>query len=313
LKMTQKIDSITCNKSTPLYYTIKDSIDACEKSGADEKHIFILTDGDDTCYINPESILGNDFLKIKEQLNLNTILVQFAIESDISKNNLIAFSQKIGATNVIISSNDTKDFDIIDKKISKAFIQSGLDKKGKFPHCNSNNLVESYQLGQCPEYDYYLVELLYEEKLLSWKPALKKWLDSYQKMELDFLYTLRFRNCLPESQVRQMLFQLKKPYRYSFDCIYWDFKERVWKYFPEIPKLTILDNPDALFADNKETLIIDNKEEKSEIFDKRTPYEVKKLPLNEKYNDRFKLVEFKFDGRGNPITLQEGDIVEFIK
>ena len=69
VKMINTIDSIACFKSTPLYYTIKDSIDACEKSGADEKHIFILTDGDDTCHINPESILGNDYLKLKDQLN----------------------------------------------------------------------------------------------------------------------------------------------------------------------------------------------------------------------------------------------------
>ena len=76
LKMSNTIDAITCYGSTPLYYTIKDSIDACEKSGANEKHIFILTDGDDTCYINPELILGKDFLKIKDQLNLNAILVE---------------------------------------------------------------------------------------------------------------------------------------------------------------------------------------------------------------------------------------------
>ena len=312
-KMTAAINSISCYKSTPLYYTIKDSIDACEKSGADEKHIFILTDGDDTCYINPESILGNDFLKVKDQLNLNTILVQFAIESSITKNNLTAFSQKIGATNVIISSNDIKDFDIIDKKISKAFIKSGLDKKGKFPHCNIEGLVEFYQLGQCTEYDYYLVELLYEEKLLKWKPSLKKWIDSSQKMELDFLYTLRFRNCLPESQVKQMLFQLQKPYIYSFDCIYWDFKERVWKYFDEIPKLDLVDNPEAILADNNEKLNLENKQKQSELFDKKTPYEVKLLPLNDIHNDRFKLVEYKYDRIGPPITLNEGDIVEFKK
>jgi hypothetical protein len=69
------------------------------------------------------------------------------------------------------------------------------------------------------EYDYYLVELLYEEKLLKWKPSLNKWLDSAQKFELDFLYTLRFKNCLPENQVKQMLSQLQKPYIYSFECI----------------------------------------------------------------------------------------------
>ena len=310
-KMTEAIESISCYKSTPLYYTIKDSIDACEKSGADEKHIFILTDGDDTCYINPESILGNDFLKIKDQLNLNTILVQFAIESSITKNNLTAFSQKIGATNVIISSNDTNDFDIIDKKISKAFIQSGLDKKGKFPHCNTNDLVEFYQLGKCTEYDYYLIELLYEEKLLSWKPSLKKWIDNSQKMELDFLYTLRFKNCLPESQVKQMLFQLKKPYRYSFDCIYWDFKERVWKYFNEIPKLDLVDNPEAINEDFPKENRFDDIDKQSEPFYDNNIYLVEQRP--DLFNDTFYLKKYNYDCNKQPIILIKDDFVRFKK
>jgi hypothetical protein len=311
LKMSDTIDSITCYGSTPLYCTIKDSIDACKKSDVNEKHIFILTDGDDTCYMNPELILGKDFLKIKEQLNLNSILVQFAIESDISKNNLTAFSQKIGATNVIISSNDIKDFDIIDTKISKAFIQSGLDKKGKFPQFNTNDLVEFYQLGQCTEYDYYLIELLYEEKLLNWKPSLKKWIDSNQKIELDFLYTLRFKNCLPESQVKKMLFQLKKPYRYSFDSIYWDFKERVWKYFPEIPNLHLIDNPEAENDDCEKNQ--DNVEFKKHIeaLDKDFIYQVFHIPMSDIINDKFYLEKTNFDLEMPPIILRDGDFIEF--
>ncbi len=308
-KMTKTIDSISCYKSTPLYYTIKDSIDACEKSGAAEKHIFILTDGDDTCYINPELILGNDFLKVKDQLNLNTILVQFAIESSITKNNLTAFSQKIVATNVIISSNDIKDFNIIDKKLSKAFMQSGLDKKGKIPHCNVKDLVEFYQLGQCTEYDYYLVELLYEEKLLKWKPTLKKWIDSSQKMELDFLYTLRFRNCLPESQVKLMLFQLQKPYIYSFDCIYWDFKERVWKYFDEIPKLNFLDNPEARFEDS-----IDNKIDEAqdkEMFERKKLYRVNQIPMNDISATKFQLEKLEWNTEKQITILIDGDLLKF--
>jgi hypothetical protein len=313
-KITQAIDSIACCNSTPLYYTIKDSIDACEKSGADEKHIFILTDGDDTCYKNPESILGNDFLKVKDQLNLNTILVQFAIESSITKNNLTAFSQKIGATNVIISSNDIKDFNIIDKKLSKAFIQSGLDKKGKFSHCKTNDLVDFYQLGQCTEYDYYLVELLYEEKLLKWKPSLKKWIDSSQKMELDFLYTLRFRNCLPESQVKLMLSQLQKPYIYSFDCIYWDFKDRVWKYFDEIPKLDLVDNPEARYEDSLHEDSNDNlnrMHQVKESFEKNVLYKVNYSPMSDLFGEKF-LLE-KLNGyTEKPIKeLRDGDFVEF--
>jgi hypothetical protein len=307
LEIINTIDSISCYGSTPLYYTIKDSIVACEKSGTHECHIFILTDGDDTCYVNPESILGDNFLKIKAQLNLNTILVQFAIESDISKNNLTSLSQKIGAKNVILSSNEIVDFDIIDKKISKVFIQTGLDKKGKFPHCKSEDLNEFYQLEQCSEYDYYLVELLYEEKLLKWKPSLKKWIDSNQKMELDFLYTLRFQNCISESQVKQMLSQLQKPYYYSFECIYWDFKERVWKHFPDIPELNLIPNPEAKFDDNIKEVNIQNKKYEKENFNSYQNYTVKST--NNIRGD-FNLEEYNGDGV-NIIILRDGNIIRF--
>ena len=310
-KMTEAIDSISCCKSTPLYYTIKDSIDACEKSGADEKHIFILTDGDDTCYINPESILGKDFLKVKDQLNLNTILVQFAIESSITKNNLTAFSQKIGATNVIISSNDIKDFNIIDKKITKALIKSGLNSTIEFPYCEVLNEDSIYKLGELADFDFYLVQLLYQEKLLSWKPTLKKWLNARQLMELEFLYTLRFKNSIHEGQVKQMLSQLQKPFIYSFDCIYWDFKDRVWKYFDEIPKLDLVDNPEALLADNPVDLNLEHKQKQSELFDKDITYEVELLPLNDIRSDKFKLVEIKYERNTLPVSLSVGDIVVF--
>jgi hypothetical protein len=247
------IDSIKCEKSTPLYHTIKDSINACKNSGFSENHIFILTDGDDNCQKNPEDILGKDFLKIKQQLNLNTILVQFAIESDITKNNLTALGQKIGATNVSLSSADLKDFKIVENKITKAIIKSSLNKDGILPHCEVDDNKNSIQLSSLEKYDFFLVQLLHQEKLLSWKPALSKRLNEKQLVELEFLYTLRFKNNLPESQVKVMLLNLNKPYVYSFDCIYWDFQNRLWKYFTETPELKIIDNPDALKADNKNT------------------------------------------------------------
>jgi hypothetical protein len=309
-RINDEIDNIFCTKSTPLYYTIKDSIDDCKNSGFSESHIFILTDGDDTCSTSPEHILGNDFLKIKQQLNLNTILVQFVIESDITKNNLTALGQKIGASNVIINTKDLNNKNVLDQKITKSFIKSGLNSNIPFPHCQVEMKNDIY-LAELTEYDFYLVELLYQEKFLSWKPTLKKKLNSEQITELEFLYYLRFKNNLPEAQVRLMLSKLQKPYIYSFDCIYWDFKERVWKYFPEIPKLSILDNPDALLADNKNGLNIEHKQKQRELFDKNTRYEVILLPLNDKYNDRFKLVEFEYDRNGSTISLHEGDIVEF--
>lgn len=316
--MANIIDSIDCFKSTPLFHTLKDSIETCKLESADEKHIFILTDGDDTCNVSPESILGADFLKIKNQLNLNTILIQFAIESSITENNLTAFSQKIGAINLVINTNELNDFSLLGKKLNKAFQLSGLDKKS--PLILSDNLevsiANSFDYLELFEgIDFYLVELLYKENLLSWKPNRKKDISPNQKLELDFLYTLRFRNNLPESLVKQMLSNLQKPYQYSFSDIFWDFKNRVWKYFPTMPILDTMPNPDALFADenNEGSFNVDDKKI-TEKFDKKKYYEVTLLPLNDLYkDDRFKLLECKYEMIAPPTTLRSGDIVEFVK
>lgn len=313
-KITNIIDAISCTKDTPLYYTIKDSIDACKNVNAEEKHIFILTDGDDTCFKMPEAILGNDFLKIKNQLNLKTILVQFAISSSITKNNLTAFSQIIGATNVIIESNEIKDLAIMDKKISKALIRSGLNTDVKFPHCDTLNSEAFCKLGDLLDYDFYLVQLLHMEKFLSWKPTLRKWLSASQFMELEFLYALRFRNNIPENQVRQMLLQLQKPYQYSFDCIYWDFKARTWKYFPEMTKLETLPNPDARLEDYAEMEFLDRMEEKdnsSELYEERQCYIVKHQGANEIKRDGFYLLKSNLPTEIRPLTVKEGDRIEF--
>ncbi len=313
IKMINSIDSIQCYGGTPLYFTIKDSIDACNNVKANEKFIFILTDGDDTCSKSPYEILGNDFLKIKEQLNLNTILVQFAIESSITKNNLTSFGQKIGATNVFVSSGEATNLNIIEKKLTKAFIESGLNKSG-FPHCEVKNPDNKYKLTDLQEFDINFIQLLYFEKLVSWSPLKIKFIDSSQLMELDFVYTLRFRNCLSESSVKQMLLQLEKPYIYSFDCIYWDFKLRVWKYFPEISDLKLIPNPDALLADIEvDDLFYRDKNKTSENFNEGVNYQVNLLEMNDLYKAKYNLVNSKNDMNKEPIYLKDGDIVRFSK
>lgn len=312
--MSNIIDSIDCLKDTPLFYTVKDSIESCKLEVADEKHIFILTDGDDTCRINPEFILGADYLKIKNQLNLNTILIQFAITSSITENNLTAFSQKIGATNLIINSNELRDFSLVGKKLNKAFQISGFDKKSSLVQSNSEEtMTESFGFLELIEgIDYYLVELLHKENLLSWKPNRKKEITPIQKLELEFLYTLRFRNNLPEALVKQMLSNLQKPYHYSFSDIYWDFKLRAWKYFPVIQDLKTIPNPDALLEDKKsdDWILIDEKNI-SEDFNKGLNYIVNLLEMNDIDKAKYNLVKYNYDINKKPIILKEGDIVRF--
>ena len=46
-----------------------------------------------------------------------------------------------------------------------------------------------------------------------------------------------------------MLTQLKKPYYYSFDCIYWDFAIARWRYFIPQNKVQQLPNNEAELED----------------------------------------------------------------
>lgn len=315
--MMNEIQSINCKKSTPLYYTIKDSIEDCKMASADEKHIFILTDGDDTCGVLPEQVLGKDYFKIKDQVKLNTILVQFAVNNSLSQNNLSAFSQKFGATNVIINSNDLVDFNFVGNKLNKAFRISGLDKNSPFPHCFENiigNKVSFNYLELFEGFDFYQVELLHKERLLSWKPNKNKEISATQKGELDFLYTLRFRNQLSESLIKQMLSQLQKPYYYSFDCIYWNFKERVWNYFDEVPQLNVLPNPNAYQADKLEEEL-DYQEEDIQIkeqFKFSEHYLVTETETVGFINEEsfFELNKYKDDAI-KIINLNDGDVIRF--
>ena len=162
--------------------------------------------------------------------------------------------------------------------------------------------------------DFYLVELLYKENLLSWKPNRKKEVTPIQKLELDFLYNLRFRNNLPEALVKQMLSTLQKPYHYSFSDIYWDFKLRAWKYLPEIQDLKPIPNPDALLADKKDDdLTLIDEKIISEDFNDHDNYRVNLLQMIDIDKAKYNLTKYKYDMNKEPIYLKEGDIVRFRK
>jgi hypothetical protein len=111
-----------------------------------------------------------------------------------------------------------------------------------------------------------------------------------------------------------MLSQLQKPYIYSFDCIYWDFKDRVWKYFDEIPKLDLVDNPEARYEDSLNEDSIDNlnsMHQVKESFEKNVLYRVNYSPMSDLFGEKF-LLE-KLNGyTEKPIKeLRDGDFVEF--
>ena len=70
-----------------------------------------------------------------------------------------------------------------------------------------------------------------------------------QLAELTFLDGIFFKSAIPDEFSKAMLKQLKKPYYYSHDCIYWDFQTARWKYFKEQNQFIQVDNPDALNED----------------------------------------------------------------
>ena len=108
-----------------------------------------------------------------------------------------------------------------------------------------------------------------------------------------------------------MLFQLQKPYCYSFDCIYWDFKERAWKYLPEIPEVNLLPNPDAMNADNpREELFLENTFDKEEFSSNSYRVRLKNDIIDNDIIESYILEEYNYDVI-NPIILRDNDIVQF--
>ncbi len=60
LECLQFIRGIYATKGTPLFNTMKDALDTTLSSGAAEKTIFVLTDGEDTCERPIEQVLTID-------------------------------------------------------------------------------------------------------------------------------------------------------------------------------------------------------------------------------------------------------------
>ena len=86
--------------------------------------------------------------------------------------------------------------------------------------------------------------------ILPWMPDHNVAVSALQFAELHFLFSLLFKSALPEDLLKTMLSQLKKPYYYSFDCIYWDFASARWRYFIQQNKIEQLPNKEAKFEDN---------------------------------------------------------------
>jgi len=107
-----------------------------------------------------------------------------------------------------------------------------------------------------------------------------------------------------------MLKQLKKPYYYSYECIYWDFSDAKWKYFKQQNEVSQLENPQAQFDDEINSL--ENNIEISSRYDTRDIEEgVYLVKLANTIAPRLELV---FLGNTDyKITAVPGDQIKFKK
>ncbi len=257
-KMLQHIKSINHTGHTPLIHTICDSIEACKKVKYDQHCIFVLTDGDDTCSVNIFDLISKeDFEKYVKYYQV--LMAQLAVKSSVSRNNLKAITEQIGGVTVVLDGED--DLSLMKEKLKKGLNLSGINNQFPLDYCfeklpgNDLSWDDVQNLGIV----YNQAYLLYDKKFISWKPDLNKRVTQLQLAELKFLYALKFKTELPQNLIKSMLTQLKKPFYYSHDCIYWDFLNARWKYFRKGVVFEQINNPDAMIEDGSDQLNWDNK------------------------------------------------------
>jgi hypothetical protein len=246
--MLNRIKSINHDQITPLFYTVFDAVEACRNIRADEYLIFVLTDGDDTCGVKIEELIDEDTLK-KYVRFYKVLLVQLAVNSPISKNNLTAFTNALGGQAISLESWDS--IPQMRKKLKLALNVSGFTNKFPLEYCFDKlpGFDMTWEEIEESGIDTHQAMLLYQKELLTWRPDFNLGVSTLQLAELRFLFSLFFKSGIPEDLSKTMLSQLKKPYYYSFDCIYWDFASARWRYFIQQNQIQQLPNEEARFED----------------------------------------------------------------
>jgi hypothetical protein len=311
--MLQRIKGINHNQLTPLFYTILDSVEACRKVKADQHLIFVLTDGDDTCQVKIEDLIDKETLQKYVQfcnVKVKSLMVQLAINSPTSRNNLTAFTNSLGGQTISLDSSDS--IPQMRKKLKLALNISGFTNKFPLEHCFDELPGSDVTWEEIEDtgINFHQAMLLHQKGLLTWMPDFYLVVSTLQFAELHFLFSLLFKSGLPEDLLKTMLSQLKKPYLYSFDCIYWDFASARWKYLPQQNKVEQLPNPDARFEDDPEKNAMRSFDNQNTNYLEHETYRVKMPPTN---LPTFQLVEDKSTKLDiEPFkVLKEGDIVIF--
>lgn len=307
--MLTRIKNIKHNLgSTPLFYSVLDSVEACRKVNADEHLIFVLTDGDDTCRVKIEDLIDEETLK-KYVRFYKVLLVQLAVNSPISRNNLTAFTNALGGQAISLDSSES--MTQMRKKMKVALNTSGFTNKFPLEHCFDNlpGFDIEWEGIEAAGIDFHQAMLLFQKGMLTWIPDFNTSVNTRQYAELRFLFALYFKSGIPEDLLKTMLSQLKKPYYYSFDCIYWDFASARWRYVVKQNKIEQLPNKEARFEDS-----IDNKideDQEKEMFESRKLYRVNQIPMNDISGTKFQLEKLESNTEKDIRILRDGDLLKF--
>jgi hypothetical protein len=157
--------------------------------------------------------------------------------------------------------------------------------------------------------DVHQARILYNAGALSWEPAENLRLTPLMVAELKFLHDIHFKNGIPLPIMLSMLAQLKKPYYYSHNCIYWDFSAARWRHFNRQNVIFSQNNPDAEGADFPATKNPHYIEPKENFYWHRV-YEV--TPVENTTEPMFNLVENRSKLLQNGVIhLKKGDFVDF--
>jgi hypothetical protein len=310
-KMLERIKQIDHDQATPLFYTIADAVEACRKEPpVDEYLIFVLTDGDDTCHVKINNVIDQNiidrFIKIH---NVNFLLTQLAIVSDISSNNLTSFTNYIGGRTVCLGVDD--DLNTMRSKMKTALNVSGFSARKPLEHCYTkvSGFDMTWDEVEDKGIDFYYASLMHQFELIEWEPQLDKLVSPIQFEEMKFIYGLKFSTDLPQEYVDAMLSSLKQPYYYSHNCIYWDFSAAKWKYFKPQNSIRQVYNPDADLEDNVESNSKLNSNNFVENLQNFNTHEVYRVEREETIMPSFRLKPIGVSDWN--IELKNGDQVRF--
>lgn len=297
------------NKSTPLYYTVKDAIEECNKRKEngetfDDYLIFVLTDGGDTCTHDIRDVISEKELKewkIKIP-KLEPVLVQFDVPTEISKRNLSGAFKFLGGFSVNVKDASKGSISAVRKTIAKA----GFDGNILLPCVESqpDGPKIAWEELEKQNIKFHQARVLYDSGLLSFQPKLNRRVSHDRLVELKFLIPLVFNSGIDALHVHSMLAQLDSNLMYSHDCIRWDFTRARWVPIEQPHFVSFEHDPDVYWQDGRKELLLDTDERASFIVNR-----IYRVHCHR--NSEFASISREIHPHDDIKTLEDGDLIRF--